>query len=95
MLCPTQHTFRPRDTPHDRGGGGGANGIFFYLGGLELSFGGGSGVQAAIWGGWDYFFYLGGFHPPGGVGQITGGVGQITGGGSTPPATRALTLLQQ
>ena len=30
--------FCPRDTPHDRGGGGGANQIFFNLGGLKLSF---------------------------------------------------------
>ena len=32
----------------------------------------GLGVEAFIWEGWNYLFYLGGFNPPGGVGWITG-----------------------
>ena len=72
---PTEDNSRP--------GGGGANEIFFYLGGLRLSFGGVGGSSFHL-GGLECFFYLGGFNPPGEVGQITGGVGQITRGVQPP-----------
>ena len=71
-MCPAQHTFRPRDTPHDRGGGG-ANTKKLYLRELKLLFGG--------VGGWSFYLeglelsvLFGGFNLPGGVGRITGGL---------------------